>query len=60
MEAIVAAIECFEVVVGVSWAPVGTEYLSCFMPSDFANFLVIKFMLEPVSSRALHQIVCVL
>lgn len=56
MEAIVAVIKCFEVVVRVSRDPNGTEYLRCFMPSDFVNFSVIKFMLELVFSRALYQI----
>jgi hypothetical protein len=56
----VAVMRRFEVVVKVSSAPIGTEHLPCFIPSEFANFSVMKCMLEPVSSRTLPRIGCAL
>lgn len=60
MEVIVVVIWSFAVVFRVSRAPIGIEHLQCFMPSDLTNFSVIKFMVEPVSSRVLHRIGCAL
>lgn len=53
MEVIVAVIRSFADVFRVSRAAIGIEHFQCFMPSDLTNFSVIKFMVEPVSNRAL-------
>jgi hypothetical protein len=60
MELTMAVMWCFAVVIKLSRTPVGTEHLLCFIPSEFANFLLMKFMLEPVYSNALARIVCAL
>jgi hypothetical protein len=61
MEVLVAVMRHnLEVVVKVSSAPIGTEHLPCFIPSEFANFSIMKCMLEPVSNRALPRIGCAL
>ena len=46
----------FAIVVKSSRAPIGTEHLLRFTPREVSNFLVIKFILEPVSSKALARI----
>jgi hypothetical protein len=49
------------VVVGrVLRAPIGTEHFRWLSFNELARFSVIKFMLEPVSSRALQRSGCVL
>lgn len=50
---VIVAVRCrLEVVVNVSKDPIGTEHLFCLISSDLANFSVMTFMLDPVSSRA--------
>jgi hypothetical protein len=56
----VAVIWRFAMVVKLSRAPIGTEHLPCFIPSERANFSVMKFMLDPVSNKALARIICAL
>jgi hypothetical protein len=48
------------VVVKLSRAPIGTEHLLCLRYSERANFSMMKFMLDPVSSNALARIGCAL
>lgn len=49
VEVIVAVMYRLEVVVKVSRASIGTEHLFCLISNDFANFSVMKFILDPVS-----------
>lgn len=58
VEIIVAVTYRFEVVVKVSKAPIGTEYLFCLISSEFTNCSDMKFILDLVSSYARHRIGC--
>ena len=56
VETMVAVSWLLAIVVKSSRAPIGTEHLLRFIPREFANFSVMKFILEPVSSKALARI----
>ena len=50
----------FAIVVKLSRAPIGTAHFLCFILREFANSSVMRFILDPVSSKALAQIGCAL
>ena len=54
------AMWCFAMLVRLSMAPIGTAPLLCFIPREFANSSVMKFVLDPVSSKALARMGCAL
>ena len=56
IETMVAVSWLLAMVVKSSRAPIATEHLFRFIPREFANFSVIKFILEPVFSSALARI----
>jgi hypothetical protein len=60
VEVIVVVRYRLEIVVKVSKDPIGTEHLFCFISSDFANFLVMKFMLDLVPGSARQRCGCCL
>lgn len=60
MEVGVAVMWRLAVVIKLSRAPIGTAHLLRLMPREFANFSFMKFILDPVSRKALARIGCAL
>lgn len=56
----VAVMWRFAMVVKLSRVPIGIAHLLCFIPRDSANSSVMRFILDPVSRKALARIGCAL
>lgn len=56
----VAVMWRFAMVVKLSRVPIGTAHLFRFIPRDSANSSVMRFILDPVSRKALARIGCAL